>query len=75
MQIFNSRGWGMGIQGKWHKLLGSLLATIGFFWLAHKAGWIPVSDGGSVNFWPLVTIVLGLIILFGFGRGQTKDNQ
>ncbi len=54
--------------------MGSLLTTIGFFWLAHKAGWIPVSDGGSVIFWPSVIMVLGLIVLFGSGRGQIRDH-
>ncbi len=74
MQIFDSRGWGRGLQGRGHKLMGSLLTTIGFFWLAHKAGWIPVSDGGSVIFWPSVIMVLGLIVLFGSGRGQIRDH-
>lgn len=75
MQLFDSRQWGRGLQGKGHKLVGTLLATIGFFWLAHKAGWIPVSEDGSVIFWPLVTIGLGLSILFGSRHGRAKENQ
>ena len=75
MQLLNNRQWGKGLQGNGHKLVGILLATIGFFWLANKAGWIPVSEGGSVIFWPLVTIGLGLSILLSSRRGRAKDNQ
>ena len=75
MQHIESRQWGRSLQVKGHELVGTLLATIGFFWLAHKAGWIPVSEGGSVIFWPLVTIGLGLIILFGSRQGQARNIQ
>lgn len=57
-----------GQHGHWHRLSGIMLALIGFFWLAKKVGWIPVAAGGSVIFWPIFTILLGLWIAFGIRR-------
>jgi hypothetical protein len=59
--------------GQWHKLLGILLAVVGFFWLAKKVGWIPVAAGGSVIFWPVITILLGLWFVFGKRRVNAGD--
>jgi hypothetical protein len=60
-------------QGRWHKLLGILLAVIGFFWLAKKVGWIPVAASGSSVFWPVVIIGLGL--WFAFGKHRVKARE
>ncbi len=60
-------------QGQWHKLSGIMLAVFGFFWLANKVGWIPVHEGGSVIFWPVITIMLGL--WFAFGKHRVKDRN
>ncbi|UCE72557.1 MAG: hypothetical protein JSU99_04400 [Nitrospiraceae bacterium] len=59
----------------WHKLLGILLAVVGFFWLAKKVGWIPVAAGGSVAFWPVLTILLGLWIAFSRHRVKARDHK
>ena len=59
--------------GHWHKLSGILLAIFGFFWLAKKVGWIPVAAGGSVIFWPVLTIMLGLWFAFGKRRAKAGD--
>jgi energy-converting hydrogenase Eha subunit C len=47
-----------------HKLIGIVIAVIGFFWLAKKVGWIPVAASGSSVFWPVVTIALAVLIIF-----------
>ena len=59
--------------GHWHKLSGILLAVVGFFWLAKKVGWIPVTAGGSVIFWPILTIMLGLWFAFGKRRAKARE--
>ena len=59
--------------GHWHKLIGILVAVVGFFWLAKKVGWIPVAAGGSVILWPLLTIMLGLWVAFGKHRAKARD--
>ena len=61
--------------GHWHKLSGILLAVIGFFWFASKIGWIPVEEGGSVIFWPVLTIVLGLWLAFSRHRVNARDQK
>jgi hypothetical protein len=61
--------------GYWHKLFGVLPAVVGFFWLAKKVGWIPAAAGGSVIFWPILTILLGLWFAFGTRRVKTGDNK
>ena len=53
-----------GQKGKGHRLAGIVLLVLGFFWFSHKAGWIPVHDGGSVLFWPLMTLIAGAILIF-----------
>jgi hypothetical protein len=62
-------------QGRWHKLTGILLAVIGFFWFAKKVGWIPVATGGSVIFWPVLTIMLGLWLAFSRHRLKARDQK
>ena len=61
--------------GQWHKLSGMLLAVIGFFWFASKIGWIPVEAGGSVIFWPVLTILLGLWVAFSKHRVKARDQK
>ena len=61
--------------GHWHKLSGILLALIGFFWFANKVGWIPVTTGGSVIFWPVLTIMLGLWLAFSRHKVKTRDQK
>lgn len=46
------------------RLTGMVLLVLGFFWFAHKIGWIPVHGGGSVLFWPVVTMLAGAILLW-----------
>ncbi len=62
-------------QGHWHKLSGILLSVIGFFWFASKIGWIPVEEGGSVIFWPVLTIILGLWLAFSRHRVKARDQK
>ena len=61
--------------GHWHKLFGILLAVFGFFWLAKKVGWIPVAAGGSVIFWPVLTIMFGLWIALSKHRAKARDHK
>ncbi len=61
--------------GRWHKLSGILLAVLGFFWLAKKVGWIPVAAGGSVIFWPALTIVFGLWLAYSRHRVKDRDQK
>lgn len=46
------------------KLAGVLVAVFGFFWLAHKAGWMPDEHGHPAIFWPIVVIGVGLFMFF-----------
>lgn len=57
-----------------HKIVGLLMAGVGFFWLAKKAGWIPVAAGGSGIFWPVVTIGAGLFMILA-PRHRRKRNR
>jgi len=61
--------------GYWHKLFGILLGVVGFFWLAKKVGWIPVAAGGSVIFWPVLTILLGLGLAFSKHRVKARGSK
>ena len=51
-------------RGGLHKAVGALLSVIGLFWLAKKAGWIPMDHSHSALFWPVVVIAAGLFIFF-----------
>jgi hypothetical protein len=62
---------GEGKRGRWHKLTGVLLAVIGFFWLAKKAGWMPTEHSHSAIFWPIVVIAAGLFIFFSSRHRHT----
>jgi hypothetical protein len=75
MKGLESEQLSQGLRRKGHKLAGILLAAIGLSWLAHKAGWMPVSADGSVIFWPLFTIGVGLSILLGSRHRQAEDSK
>jgi hypothetical protein len=57
---------------KGHTITGAVIATIGFFWLAKKVGWIPVAAGGSAIFWPAVTIAVGIMIILSARCSHTR---
>jgi hypothetical protein len=59
-------------RGGWRKLVGVLLAVIGFFWLSKKAGWIPIEHSHSAIFWPIVVIAVGLFIFFSSRHRHTE---
>ncbi|UCF86551.1 MAG: hypothetical protein JSV71_03460 [Nitrospiraceae bacterium] len=50
------------------------MAVIGFFWLAKKAGWIPVAAGGSGIFWPVLAIGAGVFMILA-PRHRRKGND
>jgi hypothetical protein len=52
-------------RGQGHRLFGFTLSAVGFFWLAKKFDWIPVSEGELSIFWPFAVIILGLFIALG----------
>jgi len=58
-------------RGGVRKLVGILLAVMGFFWLAHKAGWVPADHGHPAIFWPIVVIAVGLFMLFHTRHDRT----
>ncbi|MFQ5353844.1 MAG: hypothetical protein ACE5DR_02755 [Thermodesulfobacteriota bacterium] len=51
--------------GRFHTLLGAVITIMGLFWLAHKLGWIPAANGGPQVFWPILTIIVGLWVVYG----------
>ena len=61
-------------RGKGHTITGAVIAVIGFFWLAKKVGWIPVAAGGSVVFWPSITLAVGVIIFLSANRNRKEEN-
>jgi hypothetical protein len=63
-----------GDHKKGHKTIGAVIATVGFFWFAKKIGWIPVAAGGSVIFWPAITIAVGVAIYLSFSRNRKEEN-
>jgi hypothetical protein len=56
-----------------HKLIGIVIAVIGFFWLAKKVGWVPVAAGGSSVFWPVVTIALAVMVIFSTRHSRKRN--
>ncbi|MCK5138659.1 MAG: hypothetical protein KAQ85_02350 [Thermodesulfovibrionia bacterium] len=58
-----------------HKLIGIVIAVIGFFWLAKKVGWIPVAASGSSVFWPVVMIVLAVLVMFGSKHRRNRHGE
>lgn len=56
-----------------HKLIGIVMALIGFLWLAKKVGWIPAAASASSVFWPVVLIVLGLWFAFSHHRAKARN--
>ncbi len=59
------------IRGRARELVGVLLAVMGLFWLAHKAGWIPAEHGHPAMFWPFIMIVIGLFLVFSTKHRRT----
>lgn len=49
-------------RGALRKIAGLLLFVSGVFWLAHKAGWIPMDHRTGI-FWPAIVIAFGLYLL------------
>ena len=62
-----------GDHKKGHKIIGAVIAIVGFFWLAKKVGWIPVAAGGSVIFLPAVTIAVGIAIVLSARSHRKSD--
>lgn len=63
------------LRTKGHKFVGVLFTAMGIFWLAHNVGWIPTSEGKSAILWPLLTIGLGLFVLFGSKHRHIRNND
>jgi hypothetical protein len=63
-----------GDHKKGHKIVGAVIAIVGFFWFAKKVGWIPVAAGGSPIFWPAVTIAAGVAIVL-LARNHRKSDS
>jgi hypothetical protein len=62
--------------GHFHKLVGVGIALMGFFWFGNLAGWIPVDEGGSPLFWPVVTVAIGVGIILRAGKRRgTKSEE
>ncbi len=61
----NTPGTSERKRGGARKLVGILLATIGFLWLSKKIGWLPVEHGHPAILWPIVVIALGLFLFLG----------
>jgi biotin transporter BioY len=58
-----------------HKLIGIVIAGIGFFWLAKKVGWIPAAASGSSVFWPVVMIVLAVLVIFSSKHRRNRHGE
>jgi apolipoprotein N-acyltransferase len=58
-------------RGGLRKIAGALLAIIGLYWLAHKAGWMPAEPGHAAIFLPIVVIAIGLFMFFGHRHRHT----
>ncbi len=56
-----------------HKLIGIVIAVIGFFWLAKKVGWIPAAASGSSIFWPVVVIALAVMVIFSTRYSRKRN--
>jgi len=71
----NHMGMGQGCtRSKGHTILGVGLATLGFFWLAKKLGWIPIVAGGPAVFWPAVSIAVGITIILSARRNHKNPD-
>ena len=60
-------------RGMGQKIAGIVLSVAGFFWLAKKAGWIPVDHSHPSVLWPIVVIAIGLLVIFRAGHRAGKD--
>jgi len=61
----NAQRTGERRRGGLRKLVGLLLAAIGFCWLAKEVGWIPVEHGHLAIFWPVALFTAGMLTFFG----------
>lgn len=60
-------------RGRWERMTGVALVILGSFWLAHKMGWIPAHGAGATPFWPLLTIVAGVLLLCLARPGKREE--
>jgi hypothetical protein len=68
------RTHGHNRRGRFHTFAGIAVSGVGVFWLAKKLGWIPVVAGGSQIFWPVITIVLGLVLVLRANRTRASQD-
>lgn len=54
-------------RGRW--LTGTVLILMGILFLAANTGYIAVTVGDILSFWPLIIIVVGILMLFRSRRG------
>jgi len=52
--------WRSSHRGRGQRLTGILLSLLGFFWLAKKAGWMPIASG---TFWPILLLGVGILMV------------
>lgn len=74
-EVLNTRKKGAARHRDGHKIIGLLMAVIGFFWLAKKAGWIPVAAGGSGIFWPFLAIGAGVFMILAPRHRRKRSEE
>jgi len=58
---------------KGHQVIGIVMLLIGIFWLAKKAGWIPVAAGSASIFLPVALIAAGTFMLIVKNHHKNKE--
>lgn len=61
--------------GRLHTLTGIAVSGAGAFWLTRNLGWIPVDASGTQILWPVLTIVLGLLFVFGIHKTRRAHGK